>query len=191
MLQSAVGLAVIISTQLVTSHCTRNEPIRGLGQNQVTNEATSGCHLWSWLITLRKLIISKVKFLSPPLLVLGAMNTNFINLLNITNFTSHHPPPISASEKSWEKAAFKITTCSVCFLFKLILLIFKDIQDIQNPKSDGITMPEISHDCNSIICKFGKDWSGYQGQYHIMALHTIEFAIFEFYPRIKSIFVTE
>ena len=95
--------AVIISLTTphrYQAHCTRNWPIRGLGHIPVTNERTACGSPWSWLITLRKLIISKVKFLSPPLFVLRAMNTNFINLLNIRNFTSHHPPPSSASEKS-------------------------------------------------------------------------------------------
>lgn len=101
MQQSAVRAAVIISVTTLhryQAHCTHNWPIRGLGYIPVTNERTARSSPWSWLITLRKLIISKVKFLSPPLFVLGAMNTNFINLLNISNFTSHQPPPISASE---------------------------------------------------------------------------------------------
>ena len=110
--QSAVRAAVIISThhssEPSTYLCTRNGPIRGLDPSLLTNERTADSRPWSWLITLRKLIISKVKFLSPPLLVLGAMNTNFINLLNITNFTSHHPPPISASEKSWEEVELSV-----------------------------------------------------------------------------------
>ena len=61
-------------------------------ENHMTNERVrwpmrGPDELWSWVITLGKLIISWVKFLSLPLFVPGAMNTNFINLLNITNFS--------------------------------------------------------------------------------------------------------